>query len=45
MFQGGRGYQICRILTYGLEDMNFRSLGIFLKMKYEINNGVPRVMI
>ena len=36
VFQRIRGYKICRIRTYGLGDMNFRSLSIFLKNNYGI---------
>ena len=36
VFQRIRGYKICQIRTYGLGDMNFRSLSIFLKNNYGI---------
>ena len=36
VFQQICGYKICRIRTYGLGAMNFRSLSIFLKNNYGI---------
>ena len=44
MFQGIRGYKICRIWTYGLGDMIFRSLNIFLNMYYGSQIRLLRVM-
>ena len=43
VFQRIRGYKICRIRTYGLGDMNFRSLSIFLKNNYGIYTVLTRV--
>ena len=44
MFQGIRGYKICRIWTYGLGDMIFRSLSIFLEKNMGFTQCSPELV-